>query len=120
MSAANAEPAPYASAATTTAASAIMRAGPHLFTSLVPPSRPPERGQPPAPIVGVLPRESSDGGGPVAVERRVEAATLEQLVVRSLLDDPSVLEDDDQVGVADRRQAMRDDERVPRSCRFVS
>ena len=33
--------------------------------------------------------------------------------MRSLLDDLAVLEDDDQVGVADRRQAVRDDERGP-------
>ena len=51
--------------------------------------------------------------GPVAVERRVEPALREQLVVRALLDDPAVLEDDDQVGVADRREAVRDDERGP-------
>ena len=31
--------------------------------------------------------------------------------MRPLLDDLAVLEDDDQVGVADRRQAVRDDER---------
>ena len=34
-----------------------------------------------------------------------------QLVVRALLDDPAVLEHDDQVGVADRREPVRDDER---------
>src|SRR5215211_8508052 len=35
--------------------------------------------------------------GPVAVQRRVEAAAGEKLVVRALLDDASVLEHDDQV-----------------------
>ena len=48
--------------------------------------------------------------GPVAVERRVEAAGAEQLVVGALLDDAPVLEDDDHVGVADRRQAVGDHE----------
>ena len=33
--------------------------------------------------------------------------------MRPLLDDPAVLEHDDQVGVADRRQAVRDDEGGP-------
>ena len=33
-----------------------------------------------------------------------------QLVVRPLLDDAAVLEDDDQVGVADRREPVRDHE----------
>ena len=54
-----------------------------------------------------------DVGGPVAVERRVEPARREQLVVRALLDDLAVLEDDDQVGVADRREPVGDDERGP-------
>ena len=31
--------------------------------------------------------------------------------MRALLDDPAVLEHDDQVGVADRREPVRDDER---------
>src|SRR6266542_745224 len=56
---------------------------PMLAWTFVYPGLPAERGQPPAPVVGVLPSESSDGGGQVAVERRVEAAPLEQLVVRS-------------------------------------
>ena len=33
--------------------------------------------------------------------------------MRALLDDRAVLEDDDQVGVADRREAVGDDERGP-------
>ena len=33
--------------------------------------------------------------------------------MRALLDDPAVLEHDDQVGVADRREAVGDDERGP-------
>ena len=41
------------------------------------------------------------------------ARAREQLVVRALLDDLAVLEHDDQVGVADRREAVRDDERGP-------
>src|SRR4051795_2561562 len=49
-------------------------------------------------------------GRPVAVQRQVEAACREQLVVRALLDDPAVLQDDDQVGVADRREPVGDDE----------
>src|SRR5581483_7376403 len=53
------------------------------------------------------------GLGPVAVQRGVEAAPLEQLAVGALLDDAAVLEDDDQVGVADGRQAVGDDERRP-------
>ena len=48
--------------------------------------------------------------GPVAVERRVEAAPREQLLVRALLDDAAVLEHDDQVRIADRREPVRDDE----------
>src|SRR5438105_11669739 len=50
---------------------------------------------------------------PVAVQVRVEALAGEQLFVRSLLDDPAVLEHDDQIGVADRRQAVRDHESGP-------
>src|SRR5690348_9794803 len=49
--------------------------------------------------------------GPVAVERRVEAAAREQLVMRPALDDLAVLEHDDHVGVADRRESVGDDER---------
>src|SRR3954466_720400 len=53
---------------------------------------------------------SGDVCGPVAVERGVEALPPEQLVVGALLDDPAVLEHDDQVGVADRREPVGDDE----------
>ena len=49
--------------------------------------------------------------GPVAVEARVEPAARDQLLVRALLDDLAVLEHDDQVGVADRREPVRDHER---------
>ena len=52
-------------------------------------------------------------GGPVAVQARVQPAAGEELVVRALLDHLSVLEHDDEVGVADRRQPVRDDERRP-------
>ena len=69
-------------------------------------------------VVGAIPgryRSAAAGqatlGGPVAVEARVAPPALEQLVVRALLDDPAVLEHDDQVGVADRREAMSDHER---------
>ena len=41
----------------------------------------------------------------------VEPAPLHQLVVRALLDEAAALEDDDQVGVADRAQPVRDHER---------
>ena len=51
------------------------------------------------------------GVGPGAVELGVAAAREHQLVVRALLDDRAVLEHDDQVGVADRREAVGDDER---------
>src|SRR5438874_10242377 len=50
---------------------------------------------------------------PVAVERRVQPLALHQLVVGALFHDPAVLEDDDQVGVADRRESVGDDEGRP-------
>ncbi len=59
----------------------------------------------------LTPESSGHVRGPVAVERRVEPSRLHELVVRALLDDLSVLEHDDQVGVADRRESVRDDER---------
>ena len=47
-------------------------------------------------------------------QRRVVAAAPEQLVVRAALDDLAVVEHDDLVGVADRREAVRDrDRRAP-------
>src|SRR5579884_2429718 len=49
--------------------------------------------------------------GPAAVQLRVPAAAREQLVVRSLLDHAAVLQHDDHARVADRREAVRDDER---------
>ena len=51
--------------------------------------------------------------GPVAVEARVEPAAAHQFVVRALLDDHTVLEHDDQVGVTDRRESVRDHEGRP-------
>src|SRR5439155_25900523 len=48
--------------------------------------------------------------GPVSIERRVEAAPGQELLVCPLFDDPAALEHDDQVGIADRRQAVGDDE----------
>src|SRR5919106_1733361 len=53
------------------------------------------------------------GGRPVPVERAVAAAERDELVVRALLDDAAVLEDDDEVGAADRREPVGDDERRP-------
>src|SRR2546423_3932396 len=50
---------------------------------------------------------------PVSVERRVQAPLFHQLVMAALLDDLSLLEHDDQVGVANRRQAVGDDECRP-------
>src|SRR6185295_4416705 len=50
---------------------------------------------------------------PVSIERRVEAAFCQQFVVRPLLDDPAVLQDDDQVGVPNRGQSVGDDEGRP-------
>src|SRR5207248_2407731 len=61
-----------------------------------------------------LPSASSgDPGCPVSIQAGIQAAPGKELVVRALFDDPAVLEDDDQVRVADRGQAVRDDERRP-------
>src|SRR3546814_6027378 len=46
-----------------------------------------------------------------AVEVGVEAALAEQVGVGALLDDPAVLDDQDQVGVAHGREPVGDDER---------
>ena len=45
------------------------------------------------------------------IQRGIAAALRKQLLVRSLLDDVAVLEDEDQIGVLDRGEAVRDDER---------
>jgi hypothetical protein len=45
------------------------------------------------------------------VEAAVETGACEELVMAALLEDRAVLDDDDVVGVADRREAMGDDER---------
>src|SRR5262249_31656485 len=50
-------------------------------------------------------------GRPAAVQLGVAAATGEKLVVRSLLDDAAVLEQDDRRRVPDRREPVGDDER---------
>src|SRR5688500_14461152 len=50
---------------------------------------------------------------PVSVQGRVETLLGHQLVVGALLYHLAVLQHDDQVGVADRREAVRDDERGP-------
>ena len=47
----------------------------------------------------------------LVVELPVASAEREQLVVRAALDDLAVLEHEDLVGAADRRQPVRDDER---------
>src|SRR4051794_27316561 len=52
-----------------------------------------------------------DVRGPVAVQARVEPARREQLLVRPLFDDTAMLEDDDEICMPNRGQAMRDDER---------
>ena len=53
-------------------------------------------------------------GEPLALgELGVDAALREQLVVRPRLGDPAVLEDDDEVGVLERREAVRDEEDGP-------
>src|SRR3954454_2808122 len=44
------------------------------------------------------------------VHRRVPLAAGNQLVVRPVLDDASMLDDDDAVGAAHRREAVRDDD----------
>ena len=44
------------------------------------------------------------------IEFCVEAALVHQLVVRAALDDVAALHDKDQVGIFDRREAVRDDE----------
>src|SRR5262249_281409 len=48
---------------------------------------------------------------PAAVQLGVPPAAPEELLVRSQLDDAAVLEHDDRRGVADRREAVGDDER---------
>ena len=45
------------------------------------------------------------------VEARVHAALRDELLVRPHLDDAPLVEDDDAVGRADGRQAVRDDDR---------
>ena len=72
-------------------------------------------------------RESLDGARhasgdvrrPVSVQTGVRAAGGHQLVVRASLDDASVVEDDDEVGAANRGQAVCDDERCS-SCQQVT
>ena len=61
------------------------------------------------------PRGRSGGelAGPGAVEARVRATELEQLLVGAALGDPPVLEDDDPARPPDRRQAVGDDDRGP-------
>jgi hypothetical protein len=46
-------------------------------------------------------------------EARVEPAPLQQLQVRTNLDDSAVLQHHDAVGAGNRRQPVRDDERRP-------
>src|SRR5918999_1485779 len=58
----------------------------------------------------ILERALCRRGGPIAVEREVAALSCEQLLVRPLLDDASLLEHDDEIGVANRREAVGDDD----------
>ncbi len=73
------------------------------------------RGVPARPVCCPPERAGSSGRllGPVAVERGVGAAGSDQLVVRALLRDAAVVEHDDVACLADRRQAVRDDDRRP-------
>ena len=47
------------------------------------------------------------------IQRGVCAARLEQALVRALLDDLAVVDDQNHVGLTDRRKPVRDDEVVP-------
>ena len=47
------------------------------------------------------------------IERVIGTARREQLVMRALLDDFAVLHHEDEVGITDRRQPVRDDEARP-------
>src|SRR5687768_8320945 len=61
-----------------------------------------------------LPRRGGLGRGllrPVAVQAPVGALGGEELVVGALLDDPAVLQHHDPARLADRRQAVGDDDR---------
>ena len=53
-----------------------------------------------------------------ATSRSTGRASLEQLVVPALLDDPAALEDVDAIGVHDRREAVRDQDRDGVPARF--
>src|SRR5439155_13802360 len=48
---------------------------------------------------------------PVAIERVVRALCRQELLVGALLDDHTMVKDDDPAGLADRRQAMGDHDR---------
>src|SRR5438445_4220352 len=56
------------------------------------------------------PLRAESPGELAPVEVVVEAAARQQLLVAALLDDPSVVHDQDGVGAADGRQAVRDHE----------
>ena len=58
-------------------------------------------------------RASRDLRRPVAVQARVRAGRAISSSCVPAVDDPAVVEDDDQVGAADRREPVRDDERRP-------
>src|SRR3954453_20911848 len=78
-----------------------------------PGSGPGIQGSSPCPAALAQPPPELRGGllHPVAVQAPVGALRLEQLVVGSLLDDLAVFEHDDPAGLADRRQAVGDDDR---------
>src|SRR5215204_2001911 len=58
---------------------------------------------------GLQPR-SSCRGGPIAVQSQVAAPLRDELLVRPLLDDSAMLEDDDEIGIPDRREPVGDDD----------
>src|SRR5439155_6863310 len=63
-----------------------------------------------APRAGTLGRRRS---GPELPQARVESAELQQIGVAALLVDPAAMQDEDPVGVLDRREAMGDGDARP-------
>src|SRR5215212_10771521 len=58
-----------------------------------------------------LSRSGGGLGSPVAIQARIGAVRVEQLLVRAGLGDPAVVEHDDAAGAADRGEPVRDHER---------
>src|SRR5688572_28529787 len=50
------------------------------------------------------------GGGELSVQRRVDTGVSNQVVVAAVFDDTTLLQHEHDVGVADRAEAMRDNE----------